>query len=230
METSSALNLLQSSHAFAKIKNDTRIYYPHPNDIISLFNNPNVTLGNAISMHENNVTNTAFMGYMVTEYTGREFNGHRENFGVVVDVNKNSIVIFTGYEATACLNLCTFGAVDTKINIMQVDDLEDKKDELFQTLHKQEEIFKRTYERLNQTEYNDTQYFQRLGELAPKIEERKLWPFFEHSVAQSIAADSIYKDDKKTDWKILSTMTDLVKTKQVLRQLQYTNELQSLFV
>jgi hypothetical protein len=226
-----------SSNGYVSKKANSEIIYPHPSNVVEAFrqslggNTINVLCDKPVSIHIDNEVQTAYTNYLLTsEVPGYDIKGHKGQIGVIVDIPKNKMVIYSGFEATACANLCTFGATSkVTLDVINLHQMSEGLYKVSSHIAEQAEVFNATVERLMNVRYsNDIDMFRRLGEFTSV--NNAPWGFIKHASEQLLDETSIYYDWENSDWKILSAMTDNVKNKRVTSQIALTKQLESLFV
>lgn len=167
-------------------------------------------------------------------YDNEVIDGFYGTVGLLANYDKNKFTIYSGATAWACLNLSIFGAgyvkeYDLLGHYDQVGDLVQKAKDVMVV---QLEHIKKTKERLEAKTYTQEKYHQRKGELLQLFVETNtaLIPYLTHSTLQDVSEDSIYLDMPLSDWRLLSTMTDLISKKGVNERVKKTLELEELFV
>jgi hypothetical protein len=228
------LDLLVKSELFTK--ND--ISYPSAEKITNQFGKVEIIKLNKplqITDKENNLFETYSKFILESKLCDNEvIDGFYGTVGLLANYDRNKFTVYSGATAWACLNLSIFGAGYVKeYNLLnhyeQVGDFVQKaKDVLIVQL----EHIKKIKKKLEAKVYTLDKYHQKKGELLHLFVETSpgLIPYLTHATLQDISEDSIYLDQPLSDWRLLSSMTDLISKQGVSSRVTKTLELESLFV
>lgn len=213
---------------------------PHPTTIynsISEFGEVEAILGKPYITKANNEVHTSYSSYMfkvelnskIPKYKDIINTEHIGNLGIIVNIPKNLIKVYAGYEARACLNLCVFNAdtiVDNTLTAISV--LPRILDSVANKLETKHLSIVDTIQRLVDTEYDLPQFLQRIGQvyLHPRITSKMM---ADSKLALS-NKDYIYYDMPHSDWKIYSSLTDNLKNAPVSKRIDTLLEIEKVFV
>lgn len=222
---------------YVRRKGADTIVMPHPVEVVEAFRQSSdqeieVRPSKPVTIQEMDGTeHTTYREYILTtKVPGFDILDHYANIGAVINLERDLMIVYAGWEAWACTNLCTFGAdEDHRLDNVNLTELNVMAQKAVAGIADQSKAFTETVERLNDRKYpNKVDFFRRMGELIMK--DDNIWSYLRHADSQFRDPNSIYYDWEDTDWKMLSGMTDAVKNKRPTQQIQHTRSLQNLFV
>jgi len=228
------LELLNSSQQYVGKKD---LVFPAPIEITKKFGSVNIVkLSNPIKLAVDDQTYETYPQFILENklHDNEVIEGFYGTVGILTNYKRNKFTIYSGATARACLNLSIFGANYVKEYdlLSQYEYIDNLVYEAQNSLLKQLDVIRENKERLEKNTYTQQQYDQRKGELIRYFYETNttLVEYFNHSVKMDVVEDSIYLDMPLSDWRILSTMTDLIRDKSVNERISKTLELEELFV
>lgn len=233
------LDLLQNSSSLVIERNQKNITMPHPIEVFEKFKSVVDTDDIRVSIEGKQMLENEGLAYGIDKYMfiadipkTINFDGlyeHNAKVGIIVANKSNVMKVFSGMEARACLNMSVFGAdslLEEKISVGQIKDMTllSKKE----IDNKVEEWEKKINTWINCT-YSGTAFLNRKGRLLDEA-PINLFPYIKHAEEQMRDRNSQYYNMIDSDWKLLSCMTDLNKSKGILNRINDIIKLEGLFL
>lgn len=228
--------LLINSDRYGRIYNGASQYMVEPIRILESFNQPlsMIKLGSPTLIEKEEEEAKAYSSYIIESKMMEDeiIEGFFGTIGVLVQCGSNKISIYSGANASACLNLNIFGA-----DFIQVQDLNKSANTLKDTLLEAEKSMtdKLNYIKLmkqrleaqmfaNEKAFNDYK-----GDVLSRL-PLGLFGYMEHGEGKLRDANSMYHDMPNSAWKLLSCMNDKIKHESPTKRLQSTLALEKMFV
>jgi hypothetical protein len=235
-ETETNLQKLRNSDTYIRVYNSKEERMPEASQILDNFNYPvnlcNIGRSILAQVKDNGDKVEVFPKYIVETnlYDNEVIEGFTGTIGLLVNNNSNTISIYSGMMAHACLNLSIFNTEYIQvINLLNsLDNLKNivnsAKDKLLEKL----QYIKLIKDKLEAETYTESQFIDKKGEILNKI-PLNLFGYIEHSEKVLRDANSIYHGMPNSSWKILSSFTDLVSKQSPTKRIEATLALEKMF-
>jgi hypothetical protein len=238
-ENQKLLTLLENSNSLILEKNGKNITMPHPMDIYEKFTSVVPTDNIRIAYQGKEMLEDEGLKYGIDKYMfiaelpkSIEFDKkyeHRAKVGIIIGNKSNVMKVWSGMEASACLNMSVFGAdslQEDKISPNLIKDmvLLSKKE----IDNKIEDWQRKIWKLINNT-YDAKSFEARKGKLLTNLPVN-LFSYIKHAEEQMRDANSLYYNWQDSDWKLLSAMTDLNSKKGILNRINEIIKLEAQFL
>ena len=236
-ETQTNLQKLRDSDRFIRVYNSKEQIMPEASNILDNFKYPvnicNIGRSVLAQIKDGGDKVEVFPKYIVETslYDNEVIEGFTGTIGLLVNNNSNTISIYSGMMAHACLNLSIFNTEYIQvINLLNsLDTLEGilklAEDKLFERLN----YIKQVKDRLESIIYGEEAFQDKKGQVLNSL-PLDLFGYLEHSERVLRDPASIYYNMPKNLWTLMSSYTDKIKHESPTKRLQSTLALEKMFV
>jgi hypothetical protein len=150
--------------------------------------------------------------------------------GLIISQGSSKVKIYSGLTAHACINLSVFSADYVKsLKGIEIDVLRSLLDKGYTNLPKQSELILGNVDRLKNNVYNDGNWTLKKGELLETMNP-SLFGYLNNMEELLRTEGSLYYDQPKSDWTLLSAMTDKISKEGISSRVNKTLKLEALFL
>lgn len=228
------IQTLRESDQYARMYNSKVEVMPQPSVLLDMIEDISlVKVGTPTLIEKQGVMAKSFSSYVIESKL--EDNTVLEGFygtvGILVSNSQNKLTVYSGANAWACTNLSVFGAeyVSSMNLTHSLQTLDNILGEARESMIQRLESIKAIKQRLEGNTYTTKAFEDRKGQLLSSI-DLSLFEYVKHSEKVLRDKNSIYFDQPKSDWLLLSSMTDIISKQSPSKRVESTLALEKIFV